>query len=318
MGPDYGGGVMVRIGVAAVLAVAFAVAPGSAQAQATNPPCTITDISASDGLSVPTPVADRPGNRVVVRTVLHNTTGASFRNLNFILAVIPPSQTEGNAPSLAWRLDGGPWHGFGVTWQAPSGSAPDWQSGIVYTGDLAAGQTRTLELSASFSSGSKTGQYQDSLAFSADPCGMQALALTELFYGYFLSAPASQPSASSPEKAPTGTNKQNVAPPAPPRSTTPSSAPPSAASPAPSSASPAPSSASPAPSSAASSPARPPSSPPTASRLSSRPPITEVAAAKPNMTLLALTSAILASFAALGLPIAFAVKRQLRRRTHSD
>lgn len=174
---------------AAVGAVLLAVSPAAVATAATGAPsCSMGDMSASDGYGM-APSTSQAGVPVIASSTLRNNTAALLSNANVLVDVIPPpGYQSGAAPRLAWRYDGGGWNWFGVSWSAPAGSGASWVSPNLYFGSLAPGSTHTLQIEAVFSAGSASGDYQYSLAFSADPCNMNALAMTELFAAYLPSS----------------------------------------------------------------------------------------------------------------------------------
>lgn len=162
----------------AALLGTISVPPGQAYAAAAaTPSCSDGDLAAADTSGTPTSV--KAGAAVIDSTRLTNKTAATLSNASFILALIPPSDHGGSGtPQLSWRVDGGAWHAFGLSWSAPSGSGPDWQSTVQFFGSsFAPGASHTLDIRTEFTTSSPSGEYQYDLAYSADPCGMNELGM---------------------------------------------------------------------------------------------------------------------------------------------
>ena len=193
------GGILATLALLAVTQAAqVAEAAGSASTS-----CTAGDFSASDGSS---PVAVRAGAAAVESVALTNTTSGTLTNASVIIAVIPPQDTHGaGAPQMSWRFNGGSWHSFGLSWNAPAGSGSDWQSPVLYFGGTFAPQsTHTLEIAASFSTASAHGEYMYEMAYSADPCGMSALGQNMAYASFYPgTTPAPKPSSPSTQSSPT-------------------------------------------------------------------------------------------------------------------
>lgn len=172
---------------------ASAHAAGSA---ATAPSCSDGNLAAASVSGTPTSV--KAGAAVVDSTRLTDTTAATLSNASFILALIPPSAHGGSGtPQLSWRVDGGSWHAFGLTWSAPSGSGADWQSQVQYIGaTFAPKSSHTLDIRTEFTTASPNGEYQYDLAYSADPCSMNELGMNFEYsqYAQGWTQPRPQPS----------------------------------------------------------------------------------------------------------------------------
>lgn len=172
-------------GAIAVLAVLAGPAAVCHAATASAPSCSDGNLATAD-LSG-TPVSVTAGAAIVNGARLTNTTTATLSNASFILAVLPPPGTRSGsgAPAMAWRVDGGAWHAFGLSWNAPAGSGADWQSQVQYFGATFAPRvSHTLDLRTEFTTASPSGDYQYDLAYSADPCGMQELGMNFAFSQY--------------------------------------------------------------------------------------------------------------------------------------
>jgi hypothetical protein len=186
----------------AVLA-ALGVPAGHADATA-SPSCSDGNLAAASVSGTPTSV--KAGAAVVDSTRLSNTTAATLSNASFILALIPPSAHGGSGtPELSWRVDGGAWHAFGLSWSAPSGSGADWQSQVQYFGaSFAPKASHTLDLRTEFTTASPSGEYQYDLAYSADPCSMNELGMNFEYsqYAQGWTQPHPQPSPSTHKPAP--------------------------------------------------------------------------------------------------------------------
>lgn len=173
------------LGAAVVLLAALGAPAGYAYGATTAPSCTDGNLTAAS-LSG-RPVSIKAGTAIVDSALLTNTTGATLSNASFILEVLPPpGVTRGTGtPQLAWRVDGGGWHGFGLNWATPSGSMADWQSQVQFFGaTFAPKASHRLDIRTVFTTASPSGEYQYVLAYSADPCGMNELAMNNEFSDY--------------------------------------------------------------------------------------------------------------------------------------
>ncbi|MBR7826949.1 hypothetical protein KDK95_11595 [Actinospica sp. MGRD01-02] len=157
------------------LLAALGVPAGYAYGATVSPSCSDGNLSAANVSGTPTSV--KAGAAIVDSTRLTNTTAAVLSNASFILALLPPPGVHGGtgAPALSWRVDGGAWHAFGLTWMA---SAVDWQSQVQYFGaTFAPKAAHTLDIRTEFTTASPSGEYQYDLAYSADPCSMNELGM---------------------------------------------------------------------------------------------------------------------------------------------
>ncbi|HTJ72897.1 MAG TPA: hypothetical protein VL551_35495 [Actinospica sp.] len=191
----------VLCGTVALLA-ALGVPAASAHAAGpatTAPSCSDGNLAAASVSGTPTSV--KAGAAVVDSTRLTDTTAATLSNASFILALIPPSAHGGSGtPQLSWRVDGGSWHAFGLTWSAPSGSGADWQSQVQYIGaTFAPKSSHTLDIRTEFTTASPNGEYQYDLAYSADPCSMSELGMNFEYsqYAQGWTQPRPQPSSTT-------------------------------------------------------------------------------------------------------------------------
>ena len=182
------------------LLASLGVPAGSAHAagpETAAPSCSDGNLAAASVSGTPTSV--KAGAAVVDSTRLTNTTAATLSNASFILALLPPPGVNGGSgtPQLSWRVDGGSWHAFGLTWTTPSGSDADWQSQVQYFGaTFAPKASRTLDIRTEFTTASPNGEYQYDLAYSADPCSMSELGMNfeDSQYAQGWTQPRPQPS----------------------------------------------------------------------------------------------------------------------------
>ena len=198
----------------AAAAVAFGGTASAAQAASSAPPsCGVGDVSASAASTAPVVVS--PGTPDIETVTLRNATSSTLTNLSAIMSVAPPEDTNGSGtPAMAWSLDGGSWHSFSLTWNSPSGSGADWQTPVLYfDATLAPGSTHRLELSASFQRDSASGEYVYDIAYSADPCSMNALGQNLAYSAYFPSAPAAPKPTTATPAAPAEPRQSNEAAP---------------------------------------------------------------------------------------------------------
>jgi hypothetical protein len=195
-------------GTVAVLAVLASPAANAYGATA-SPSCSDGNLSTADVSGSPTSV--KAGAAIIDSTRLTNTTTVTLSNVSFILALLPPPGVHsGNGtPALAWRVDGGSWHTFGLSWTSPAGSGADWQSRVQFVGAaLAPHASLTLDIRTEFATASPNGDYQYDLAYSADPCSMNELGMNFEFSQYVQgwTQPRPSPSTHKPSPSPSTTH----------------------------------------------------------------------------------------------------------------
>lgn len=195
------------VAVLAVLGLPATLAHGATA----SPSCSDGNLAAASLSGSPTSV--KAGAAIVDSTRLTNTTAATLSNASFILALLPPPGTHsGNGtPALAWRVDGGSWHAFGLSWNSPAGSGADWQSQVQFVGATFAPKTsHTLDIRTEFAAASPSGDYQYDLAYSADPCGMQELGMNFEFSHYSQGWTQPKPAPSTHKPAPSPSTHRAV------------------------------------------------------------------------------------------------------------
>ena len=86
----------------------------------------------------------------------------------------PNRVAKGGPPTVWWRLDKGSWHRTGFRWTPDRRGSKNgaWTTGYIALGAFGPHQTRTLELSASFSAVNAHGQYTAILDLGNRPCGL--------------------------------------------------------------------------------------------------------------------------------------------------
>ena len=171
---------ITRIRRTAVLAAAaglLAVLPGgvgvaqAATAKTAAAACYDGSLQAPNRDTGPIETASRVGQKLDILTPVHNLDPVARSGAEFNIVIDAVRKNAHVPPTLWWRMDNGPWHFMSFTWRPGyGGDDPTWQSPELGLGTFAAHQTRTVEISTSFSSGSTKGFYPGSEAFETAPC----------------------------------------------------------------------------------------------------------------------------------------------------
>jgi hypothetical protein len=179
-----------------------------------------------NALSVSTNAGSQPtvhatGVQGVESATIQVNADADLRGGYFFYSLGQAKGDSANAPSYAWRLDGGGWRsgslsaGFsGSTWSAAPG----------YLGDLAAGSDHTLEFAITFTSADQAGTYSGDVRIGSYMCGSAG---TDGPLSLAFTPAASTPAHSSPSATPSHSASPSASPsPSPsPSSSSPSASP---------------------------------------------------------------------------------------------
>jgi hypothetical protein len=124
------------------------------------------------------PVATRPGQVVVMKTTIRNTSGIKLTSASIIQHVVPAKNHRGPAPTMSWRVGHGSWHKFYLTWHSvpkKSNLQPYWETNRGAIGTLAAHSVRALQVRIAFHRGDSKGIYFGSVLVNARGCGLDDL-----------------------------------------------------------------------------------------------------------------------------------------------
>ena len=119
----------------------------------------------------PIATASRAGQKLDISTPVHNLDPVARTGAEYNIVIDAAGKNAHVPPTIWWRIDQSAWHAVAFTWQAGHGGADAvWQSPELALGTFAAHQTRVVEISTSFSSGSTKGFYSGSEAFETVAC----------------------------------------------------------------------------------------------------------------------------------------------------
>lgn len=126
------------------------------------------------------PVVTTPNATDLSAGWVNNTSPYNLTDLHAVLTVEPPTDSSipggAGAPTLQWRVSGGPWHNAALTWDGRSAFGAAWSTADLDLGVSLAQHAHTaLDLETEFTSSSPGGQYTEQLTLTAQTCGSQIL-----------------------------------------------------------------------------------------------------------------------------------------------
>ncbi|MEZ0090145.1 hypothetical protein [Streptacidiphilus sp. EB129] len=171
----------VRLGIAAsAAAIVLALMPSGAGAAARNQQtpassCSDHSLAAPNQSLNPLPTARRAGQKIDIFAPVHNTQSTTRYNTLFYLQLAYADAGTGHVsgtPTVWWRVDHGPWKLIHFTFHRGrhNVNAPYWDTSELPMGTFAAHQTKTVEISTSFSALSSNGSYFGYEGFSIPSC----------------------------------------------------------------------------------------------------------------------------------------------------